>query len=206
MGNENRPKGLSRSTANFVLVACFLTGTPSNVVAQEGDPIDQLIACARIGDRSERVSCYETLGRRVLSATNAVSAEADQPAADADPAVLSAPASAPASASASATTSGNSPLPDVAPTASNDTFGGELFAWKENDQAPQLHAVVTSCKKDYYGNYSFSLDNGQIWKSMDTKKLRYRKCEFAVTISKEFMGYKMRIDGEWGRIRVRRIE
>lgn len=204
MGNENIPKGLSRSTANFVLVACFLTGGPSNVVAQEGDPIDQLIACARIGDRSERVRCYETLGRRVLSATDAVSAQVDQPAADAGPAVPSAPTSAPASAAAS--TSDYSPLPEVAPIASNDTFGGERFARNENDQAPQLHAVVTSCRKDYHGDYSFSLDNGQIWKSMDSKKLRYKNCEFAVTISKEFMGYKMRVDGEWGRIRVRRIE
>ena len=201
MGIENRLKGLSRHTSNFVIVAFLLTAAPSNVIAQEGDPIDQLIACARIEVQSERVSCYETLGRRVLRATNAVSAQVDQPAADAGPAALSAPASA-----AAASTSDNSTLPDVAPIASNDTFGGDRFARKENDQAPQLHAVVTSCKKDYYGNYSFSLDNGQIWESMDNKKLRYKKCEFAVTISKEFMGYKMRVDGEWGRIRVRRIE
>ncbi len=206
MGFENGPKGLSRSTVNFVLLACLLTAAPSNVAAQEGDPNDQLIACARIGVRSERVSCYETLGRRVLSATNAVNAQVDEPTADAGPAVPCAAASAPASASAAASTSDNSPLPEEAPIASNDTFGGDRFARKENDQAPQLHAVVTSCKKDYYGNYSFSLDNGQIWKSMDNKKLRYKKCEFAVTISKEFMGYKMRVDGEWGRIRVRRIE
>ena len=76
------------------------------------------------------------------------------------------------------------------------------------DEADELlvRARVTRCEKDARKKYYFVFDNGQVWKQVSDKRLRYRECEFDVTITRDFFGYKMQVDGEKGRIRIDRIQ
>ena len=63
---------------------------------------------------------------------------------------------------------------------------------------------ITSCKKGHHGDWFFFFDDGQVWKEVSTRSLRFRECDFDVTITKDRLGYKMRIDALDKTIRVRR--
>lgn len=75
---------------------------------------------------------------------------------------------------------------------------------KKGDNAAVI-ATVNRCVKDSRKKYVFYLDGGQVWKQVSDKKLFYKECAFNVTISKDFFGYKMQVDGEKYRFRVSRI-
>ena len=64
---------------------------------------------------------------------------------------------------------------------------------------------VTGCQKDASNRWYFVFDNGQVWKQRSDDRLSFRECDFWVTITKDFFGYKMQIDGEKKRIRIGRI-
>jgi len=38
-------------------------------------------------------------------------------------------------------------------------------------------------------------DNEQLWKQSGAGRYRFSECDFDVTITKDFFGYKMKIDG-----------
>lgn len=88
-----------------------------------------------------------------------------------------------------------------------DELGAESLGPKDDkkdDDAPVVARVV-SCVKDVRKDYSFYLEGGQVWKQISDKKLSYGECDFNVTISKDFFGYKMQVEGEKGRFRVKRM-
>ena len=83
-----------------------------------------------------------------------------------------------------------------------DNDGG---ADKAEDEAFELKATVTRCEKSPDNRYFFYLDNGQVWKQTRTERHRYKDCNFAGTIIRDFFGYKIvREDGERD-IRVKRV-
>jgi len=96
----------------------------------------------------------------------------------------------------------------VAPTAPTDGIGSEQLPknakQKEEAKGP-VPARVTRCTKDALKIYHFYLDDGQIWKQVSDKRLYFKECDFDVVISKDFFGYKMQVDGEKSRFRVKRI-
>jgi len=53
--------------------------------------------------------------------------------------------------------------------------------------------------------YAFYLEGGQVWKQVGDKRLYFKDCDFNVTISKDFFGYKMQREGEKSRFRVSRL-
>ena len=64
---------------------------------------------------------------------------------------------------------------------------------------------VTKCQQDASNKWLFYFDNGQVWKQRSGNRLRFRDCDFGVTITKDSFGYKMQIDGETRKIRIGRI-
>ena len=64
---------------------------------------------------------------------------------------------------------------------------------------------MTRCEKDSRKKFFFYLEGGQVWKQVSDKKLYFRDCNFDVTISKDFFGYKMQRVGEKSRFRVSRV-
>ena len=183
-------------SAIFMLTACICPALASASGAGGPDLRDRLIACSSVEDRLERFDCYEKLAQGARDGR-----DDEEPGSGTDAANPAAPA--PVATTRVVPRNGASP---AVSGGADETIGGVQFARQSGDPVPRLRADVTSCRKDYYGNYFFHLDNGQVWKSVDSGRSRYGECDFTVTIAREQMGYKMRIDGKWGRIRVRRVE
>lgn len=68
----------------------------------------------------------------------------------------------------------------------------------------QYVGLITSCERGHYGDWFFIFDNGQVWKDVNNRRLRFKECNFKATITKDAFGYKMQIDGMDATIRVKR--
>lgn len=91
---------------------------------------------------------------------------------------------------------------------SSDDLGAESVRTESEEVAEALNAsaTVTKCKKSESNRYFFYFANGQVWRQTDGKRLKYTDCEFDVTITKDFFGYKMEVAGGKSRIRVTRVK
>lgn len=87
------------------------------------------------------------------------------------------------------------------------TLGAESLSRSDDDEdeAPAVVARVLMCKKNLRKKYVFHLEGGQIWKQISDRRLYWKECDFNVTISKDFFGYKMQLEGEKTKFRVSRI-
>ena len=65
---------------------------------------------------------------------------------------------------------------------------------------------VNRCVKDSRKRLVFYMENGDVWKQVDDKRLDFKECDFNVTISKVLFGYKMQKEGEEKRFRVSRVQ
>ena len=54
---------------------------------------------------------------------------------------------------------------------------------------------VRSCGQMSDDRWYFVFDNGQMWKQSSDGNYRFKQCDFDVTITEDFFGYKMKIDG-----------
>ena len=89
----------------------------------------------------------------------------------------------------------------------SDDLGAEALGRKEkkdDDEAP-VQAKVVRCVKDVRKDYNFYMEGGQVWKQVSDKRLFYKECDFNVTITRDYFGYKMQVEGEKSRIRVKRV-
>lgn len=68
-----------------------------------------------------------------------------------------------------------------------------------------IKGVLRECRKSYSGAYLFYFEDGQIWKQVDTRRKRFKNCDWPVTIVKDGFGYKMLLDAETY-IRVKRLK
>ena len=143
-------------------------------VAQPVDTVEELKVCARMTDQDARFACFDNLGERVLR-EEPVDKEPTQD-------------QMPRPEAETATETNAQPLPD--------DFGCS--------KSVQYSGLITSCKKGHYGNWYFIFDNGQVWKEVNKRNLRFKECNFNATITRDTFGYKMRIDSVERTIRVRR--
>ena len=67
-----------------------------------------------------------------------------------------------------------------------------------------ITGTVIGCRTDARGDTYFEFDNGQVWKEKTDSRVGFEDCNFDVTITKDFFGYKMQIVGEKRRIRISR--
>ena len=157
---------------------------PALCAAQAADGLSR---CSRLEDDTERLACYDALsGRDTPTATTPETA----------------PPAAPAQAKSA------EPAPGAGEYgALTDEVGAEALPRKEGS-APDFRPVrarVTDCRKDVSGKYFFVFENGQVWKQRDSSRLHFRDCAFEVTISKDFFGYKMQIEGDDRETRIGRV-
>ncbi|MDJ0793232.1 MAG: hypothetical protein QNI98_03225 [Woeseiaceae bacterium] len=162
-------------TRSQIAVFVFLaTLSTSSGAGPTADTIEELKACARITEQEARFACYDELGKRVLRQETAESNPAQESPLQTE--------------AQTATTTVVEPLPD------------DLGSKNEIQYA----ASVTSCKQGLHGDWFFFFENGQVWKQVNNRNIRFKECEFDVTITKDRFGYKMRIDAEDRTIRVKR--
>ena len=89
-----------------------------------------------------------------------------------------------------------------------DELGAESLSRNDDKKAEPTAVVarVTKCAKGASNKkYVFYLEGGQVWKQVSDKRLYFKECDFNVTISKDFFGYKMQREGEKPKFRVSRI-
>ncbi|MDH3305244.1 MAG: hypothetical protein OEM50_01145 [Gammaproteobacteria bacterium] len=89
-----------------------------------------------------------------------------------------------------------------------DDLGDETLpgTGRADDEALAVRATVVGCEKDARKKYVFFFENGQVWRQSSDKRVYFKNCNFDVTISKDFFGYKMQRDGDKGRIRIARVK
>jgi len=153
----------------------FVMCAPVLVLAQSSEDLSR---CGSIEDDAKRVACYDEISGRQSTAKDVTMEAAPS-------------SSAPAAAESE----------EYAPLTAD--VGAEGLDGADKDKPVRGH--VTSCRKDSFNDYFFYFDNGQVWKQKSDGRLYYKECDFSVTISRDFFGYKMQIDGEKGRIRISRV-
>ena len=86
-----------------------------------------------------------------------------------------------------------------------ESLGGGEYADKAGVKPTEYRGKVISCQKSHDRKWFYIFDNKQVWKQVDRRKLRYRYgCDFKVTIYRGSFGYIMLIDGDQGKIQVKR--
>lgn len=158
--------------------AFLLAALASSVPAlsiTEDDIRDELRSCAAVDEAAVRLSCYDGISGRQSQAP-------DQ--AREDPKVANAPVSAPP-----------------------ESLGAESLQSDDEKKAkePPVAARVSRCSKDVRDKYIFYLEGGQVWKEVSDKRLYFKNCDFGVSISKDFFGYKMQLDDSKTKFRVSRV-
>lgn len=166
--------GESMTRSKTAIFILLITVFTSSGVAQSADTIEELKVCARLTDRDARLACFDNLGERVLR---------EEPA-EKKP------------------TQGKLAQPEAVTTTATDTQ--PLPDDYGESKTIQYSGLITSCKKGQSGNWYFFFDNGQVWKEVNKRNLRFKECNFNATITKGMLGYKMRIDDVDKTIRVRR--
>ncbi|MDH3620137.1 MAG: hypothetical protein OER91_04555 [Gammaproteobacteria bacterium] len=93
------------------------------------------------------------------------------------------------------------------PAITND-YGAEQLGTGSPDRKVEkpVSVKVTSCRKDASKRYYFHLENGQVWRQNDDDRLRLKECNFNATIVRDSFGYKLQIEGQKRRTRVKRVQ
>ena len=166
--------GEGMTRSSTAIFILLITVYTSSGVAQSVDTVEELKVCARMTDQDARFACFDNLGERVLR---------EEPA---DKKPTQEKMAQPEAVTATATNA--QPLPDDLGRSKSIQYSG----------------LITSCQKGQYGDWYFIFDNGQVWKEVNNRNLRFKECNFNATITKDVFGYKMQIDGVEKTIRIRR--
>jgi hypothetical protein len=148
----------------------------TSVSAQEAAEFER---CAKLEEPQARLECYDAASQRQRATP-----PADPAAATPVPADPGAPAQA-------------APL--------SDAVGEEQLQPKEAVEGP-VRGRLTDCREGPTGKWYFYFDNGQVWEQRDSDRLRFRECDFEVTIRKDFFGYKMELPDSDNKIRIARVK
>lgn len=160
--------------SNAAIFILVIAASTSPSFAQSPDTVEEIRVCASMTDRDTRLACFDNLGERVLREESADKTPAQEETTQ--PEV------------ATATASDAQPLPDE----------------PRNSEDPQYSGLITSCKKGRYGDWYFVFDDGQVWKEVNSRNLRFKECNFNATIMRDRFGHQMQIDGFEKTIRVKR--
>ena len=139
-------------------------------VAASADALrDELRVCRDLPDDDARLICYDAAVDR--SRQDAYSRPA--PASEPSPAVTPAgPAAAPAAAAATTATAGLSQEDLFGQT--SDEVERTVEEATGDERIDSLSATVTKLREYTYDKMLITLDNGQVWKQIDTSNLRLR--------------------------------
>ena len=204
----------------LLTLALTLSCTAAGAASPPATLPASVAACLRVTDASERLNCYDQAVAALLPAPanpspagNTVAATPARPAASAPavpapPATPATPKTTPPSPVAAATPP---PAAPAAPAAAA-SFGQEQLSGKQRPPANPadltLHATVTALATPLPDTYRVTLDNGQVWKQLDSSLGFSLKVGDAVTLGKGAMGsYRLwrDADGPKAWVRVTRL-
>lgn len=189
-------------SATFALVA-----TPLASQAQDSDARDELLACDTLKSPEERLKCFNLILEKLKTGqANRKPANKAKPSSEPKPEDSSSKAENPKNS-----TTPNQPK-NIKPE-TDDTFGFTKAQINQKNQnkrtQPQsLTATVKRHWRNYAGQYTMVLENGQVWTaaSGNYKKLP-KKGKITVEIKKGSMGgFRMKINGGKRAYRVKRLK
>lgn len=189
-------------TRYIAVLSLFLAATTAQA-ADLASMLTQLDTCRNHAEAAKRLACYDALLPPAVSAEKVnqqTAAALTVPAATmvADPVDVQ-PTVAPAAVPAPV-------APDVKATDHVAEFGAEAVRKPEADeeQLNSLTDTIDALKKDPYGKYVVTLKNGQVWKQMETGRIRLSNGD-SVTIRRGVLGsYLMTKAGSKSSVRVKR--
>jgi hypothetical protein len=178
-----------------LIIAIFLFA-----VSLSGQAATQsLESCAAIENPVERLACYDRLAGRLPADTAKASGTApsavDPVAPKVDVIVPAAPAVTPTA-------------PEVEPTPDAEAiFGLEHKQKPEEGRPDELQLKWTKKKKDAYGKWIITLENGQVWRQTDSTRFIFKNSQQWVVVSRGFAGGFFLGEPERNkRIRVKRVK
>jgi hypothetical protein len=221
----NRKRRIIGADCVLIATVCCVTA-PSSVFAQD-DLSAELRRCRLIDNGPARLDCYDVLSGRKEPASGESAGVQQEAAAEPDRRNLDQEA-VDVTASDQATVREEIPeeqtadmivrdqkpaeeevaVEAAADTKTLDDLGSETLprGSRDEDEKLEVRATVSRCERDFRKKYRFYFDNGQIWKQTSDKRPYFRACDFDVTITKDFFGYKMKVDGEKRQIRISRVQ
>ena len=164
---------------SLLLTAIALFAVAPAAQAQSAAEIAAALAnCAETADDNARLACYDSLAAGTAAdAENSASASAPQP-----PALET------------AATEGPAPITD------------DVGLVPEEDDLPQYAVRVTGCRETARGQQLFFfLENGQVWKQSDYRRLRLKDCVLDGVIVKGGFGYRLELPALDRSVRVARV-
>lgn len=206
MFDKVRITRVSRGNLLVLVAGCVL----SFAVAAETSIEEDLNRCGKLEDQAARLSCYDEIVDRKPESEPPTPAVAEEATEAEPPAPVVVETDAEAERASGQTATANAE--DVAASQSeNDerlaTLGEEQIGERKSESEKlELTARVVGCKKDDFRRYYFYFENGQVWKQKSERRLTYKECDFNITITRDFFGYKMLPEGETRRIRIARVK
>ena len=197
----------------------LLLALANPINAQDVDVLSEVRKCAGINDADSRFACYEALGSRVTAAEARHADPAAQEPATVAPQAVDTVAPAASAVAVAAVANEPEPKPEpqpasesapAAPATLPEDIGGEKFeeeveeAEVEEAEVEEASGIITSCQKGPDKKWYFVFASGQVWKQVDSKRLRFDDCNMSATIAKDLFGYKMSVEGRADKIRVSR--
>lgn len=155
-------------------------------------PLQKQIAdCASVLDAQSRLSCYDKVAANLRVAT---SSEPTSNGVTALPSTSAAVATATASVAATAV-AGASAAPAAEPEPAPLTreqmeqeFGLEHKKDYAEERPNKLPVMIAKKKRDPYGRWRMTLDNGQVWKQTDSRKFRFSNDQGEAFIKRGSLG------------------
>ena len=200
-------------------IIAAIVAAGASVPAEADEAFEEAVRkCASIQDESSRLTCFDAVAivkppvdaepavaPAAASSTAPMEPAPEAPAelavaeqsADIEPATGAAAAAAVAAEEAREVADEPQPLTDDVAIERVDP------GKKEN---PEYVAQVVRCDKHQQsGQTYFFLDNEQVWKQANYRRLSLGKCEFEVRLQKDAFGYEMTIPSKDRKIRVARV-
>jgi len=185
--NKNR-----ESRAWMSILAVMVMSIALTVPAQSQDLAKALSGCASIVENDARLTCFDAVAALMVDGQDAEDVAAPAAVAAATVVVAAEPVVASAAAG---------PLPLT------DEVGKERIEPIEADEREKYSSRVVACQESAQsGQYYFTLDNGQVWKQSNYRRLGFRDCAFDIELSKGSLGYQMYIPSKDRSIRVGRVK
>ncbi len=137
---------------------------------------ESLADCASLADDAQRLLCYDGLAQVMSLRSDDNDAAAPAPALD------------------TAEAKGPAPITD------------DVGRVPEEDDLPQYAVRVTGCRETARGQQLFFfLENGQVWKQSDYRRLRVKDCDLDGVIVKGGFGYRLELPELDRSVRVSRV-
>jgi hypothetical protein len=189
-------------TAAFVIaVAAFLATGPVAGANLDGEIADELVLCTQHRDDAARLACFDRMARSATAALEAgtsLGARARTPAAATE--------QAPANAAAPTPPAGTEATAAAAP-AQEAGFGLEQQRSRTSERTKSIRSRIPGEFFGWDGKTIFELENGQVWRQLDSSRLGMRVVDAEVEISRGILGsFYLSVEGFNRRVRVERIE